>query len=49
MDEEWVLFWCLKTKMLWKDMGAKSIKEKKKWDNFFKNPKLDRILWCSSH
>jgi hypothetical protein len=35
--------------MLWKDMGAKSIKEKKKWDSFFKNPKLDGILWCSSH
>jgi hypothetical protein len=34
--------------MLRKEMGAKSIKEKK-WDNIFKNPKLDGILWCSSH
>jgi len=50
MDEEWVLLWWLKiAKMLWKDMGAKSIKEKKKWDNFFKNPKLSGIIWCSIH
>jgi hypothetical protein len=30
-------------------MGAKSIKEKLKWDNLKKKPKLDGILWCSSH
>jgi hypothetical protein len=30
--------------LLWKDMGAKSIKEKEKWANFLKNPKLDGIL-----
>jgi hypothetical protein len=41
MDEEWVLLWWLEiTKMLWKDMGAKSIKGKKKWDNFFRKPKI---------
>jgi hypothetical protein len=35
MDEEWVLLWWLKiAKMLWKAMGAKSIKEKNNWDNF---------------
>jgi len=41
MDEEWVLLLWLKiAKMLWKDMGAKSIKGKKEWNIFFKKPKI---------